>query len=82
MYQKRLTKSSKKIFNRFRSLLSQKSVQEGKVISIREVSRRTSIDATTLSDWQNNKITRYDAKKIAVLCDFFDCTPGDLIVYD
>jgi transcriptional regulator with XRE-family HTH domain len=70
-----------KIRNRFKILLLQKAVQEGEPISLREVARRTGVNVSTWSAWLNNRVTRYDADKLAALCEFFGCTPGDLLEY-
>ncbi len=35
-----------------------------------------------ISAWSTNSINRYDADTIASLCEYFDCSVGDLIVYE
>lgn len=74
-------KLAERIRNKFRILLAEKETRDGKTISYRDVQRETGIDASTLSDWANNAVKRYDADKLAALCEYFGCGVGDLIEY-
>ena len=69
------------IRNRFKVLLLQKAAAEGERISLGQVALATGINISTLSAWLNNRVTRYDADKLAALCDFFRCKPGELLEY-
>ncbi len=70
-----------RIRNRFKILLLQKAASDGEPISLREVARRTGISVNALSAWMNNRVTRFDAEKLAAMCEFLNCTPGDLLEY-
>lgn len=77
----RHAKRAGEIRNRFKALLLQKSAKEGERISLGQVALATHINISTLSGWLNNRVTRYDADKLAALCEFFECKPGDLLEY-
>jgi len=67
--------------NRFKVLLANKELEEGRKITYQEIQSETGIDAGTLSAWANNRVTRYDADKIAALCDYFGISAGELLEY-
>lgn len=48
---------------------------------ITEISKATGISRKTLSAWENNKVTRFDAPVIEALCKYFNANPGDLLKY-
>jgi putative transcriptional regulator len=68
------------ISNKFGVLLAEKEATEKRNIPISEVARATGLMRQTLQSWANNTVTRYDAPVIDSLCNYFNCTPGDLIV--
>jgi len=70
-----------KIRNRFMTLLNEKGARESRRVTYKDVKEATGIDQSTLSDWARNTIRRYDADKIAALCEFFGCGVGDLLEY-
>jgi putative transcriptional regulator len=71
-----------KVYNRFKILLAEKEIQEGRKILYDEINQATGIAASTLSAWATNNVKRYDKATIADLCDFLNCDVGDLIVYE
>ena len=71
-----------KIENRLLVRLAEKGTREGRgIIPLREVGRITGIDASTLSDWSKNAVKKYDADKLALLCEYLQCQISDLLVY-
>jgi DNA-binding Xre family transcriptional regulator len=70
-----------KVKNRFKALLLEKAYKEGSPIALREVARITGVGVSTWSKWYQDQVTYYDGEKIAILCEFFGCTPGDLLEY-
>lgn len=54
------------------------STMKDQGISIRELSRRTGITASTISDW-NTKHTNPSADKIMILCDVLNISPSYLL---
>lgn len=69
------------IQSQFKILLAEKEIDEGRNYSYREIERITGISKTTIGQWINNKARRFDAKTIEAFCRFFDCQPGDLLIY-
>ena len=68
--------------NRLLILLAEKATREGRgVITLREVGRDTGIDVSTLSDWSKNNVKKYDADKVALLCEYLQCSISELLVY-
>jgi len=47
-----------------------------------ELSSKTGLDKNTISNWYNQKVTRFSAETLEVLCEFFDCKVGDILVYE
>ena len=72
---------SGKVYTRFKILLAEKEIKEGRRISYDEIKDATGIATSTLSGWATNSIKRYDADTIAGICDYLDCELGDLLVY-
>ncbi len=70
------------ITNRFWVLLKQKEMEQGKDISLVQVSKMTGVSRTTLQAWRDNQIDRFDNDVLEKLCHYFHCQPGDLIVLD
>lgn len=66
--------------NKLLILLAEKETRESRRISIAEVARESGIDQRTLGKWAKNTIFRYDAAVIDALCNYFNCSPGDLII--
>ena len=49
--------------------------------SIVEVSRRTGLTTSTISNLYNDKVKRLDFDTLEKLCKLFDCQPNDLFEY-
>jgi putative transcriptional regulator len=47
-----------------------------------ELSNKTGLDKNTISNWYNQKVTRFSADTLEVLCEFFDCQVGDILIYE
>lgn len=60
-------------------LLSQKSKQEGRVISLPVVSREAGIDLRTLKKYQAGRVRFYTFKTVDKLCEYFHCGVGDVL---
>ena len=69
------------IQSQFKILLSQKETKEGRKYSYRNIEEITDVSKTTVGLWNNNKVRRFDANTLEAFCKFFDCQPGDLLVY-
>jgi putative transcriptional regulator len=69
------------VTNRLRILVAEKETREGRTITYRDIHEATGIAESTLASYMKNEVGRFDAKTIALLCDFLDCTPGELLDY-
>lgn len=65
--------------NRLQTLMANKGELEKRRVSLSEVSDHTGINRQTLTDWRDNKITRYDGDVIEILCRYFKCDVSDLL---
>lgn len=74
--------AGKKVVNRFKELLAVKERREMRSISQRDVAAATGISRSAIDSYATNTPTRYDAHVILALCEYFDCTPGDLLVIE
>ena len=72
-----------RIKNRFMELLAAKARREGRGrIPISRVVEATELARATIDGYVHNTITRYDAHVIQTLCEYLNCTPGDLIIIE
>jgi len=46
-----------------------------------ELSEKTGLDKNTISNWYNQKVTRFSSETLEVLCNYFGCQVEDLLVY-
>lgn len=60
--------------NNLRLLMAQKH------INITQLSGATGVSRNTIASIYHEKTTRMDIKTITVICNYFECTPNDLIV--
>lgn len=67
--------------NRFKILLAEKEHEAGRRITYEEIENETGVAASTLSSYATNSVTRYDAKTVASLCDYFGVSIGELLEY-
>jgi DNA-binding Xre family transcriptional regulator len=65
----------------FAKLLEEKEKQEGRYIPLAEVAQKSRVTRKTLYSWQNNTVTRFDAKVIDALCDYFGVEMNELLVH-
>lgn len=69
-----------RIANRFRELLAIKGRNEGKNISQREVAEVTGLSKTTVDRIARNETSRYDEHVLLAICNYFDCSVGELLI--
>jgi DNA-binding Xre family transcriptional regulator len=70
---------SAQLRNRFLILLHQKEAHEQRRIAYAEIARSMGSSINIISNWANNKITRFDAPMVVKLCEYFGCEVGDLL---
>ena len=66
---------------RLSEVLADKAFREKRRIEWREVAAATGIHRTTLSRMLNTPGYNATTDNIDTLCDYFDCTIGDLVVH-
>jgi putative transcriptional regulator len=68
------------VLNRYKLLLAEKQLREGRKIGYEEIRRETGISTSTLSAWATNSVRGYRVETIDALCQYFSCEVKDLIV--
>lgn len=69
------------IRNRFKILLAQKELVDGRSYTYDDIRKLTGISPTTLSNYAQGTVTRFDEPTLVALCKFFDCELAELIEY-
>jgi len=69
-----------KIENRFLELLAAKRRRDRHNWTYREIQAKTGITPAALSKMAQQNNTMYDSATIARLCEFLECTVGDLLI--
>lgn len=67
--------------SRFKLLLAEKEMKEGRKIPYREISKQTGVSTQSLSGLATNSTRRFDADVLGALCKYFSCEIGDLLTY-
>ena len=62
------------------ALIAKKVLAEGSAITLKEVSQSTGISENRLVDYRKNRAKAIKLDTINVLCNYFKCEPGDLII--
>jgi putative transcriptional regulator len=68
------------IYNKLKILIAEKEFREGRKLTYRTISKETGISTTTLTKYINQG-GGIDAGTLEKLCEYFNCQPGDLLVY-
>lgn len=68
------------VVTRLKILISEKEFRENRKLTYDVIYSETGIAGSTLVEWANNRVKRYDEKIVAKLCDYFNCDIGDLLV--
>lgn len=69
------------IKNRFKILLAQKEAADDRKYTYDDIRKETGISPTTLSNYAQGTVTRFDEPTLVALCKFFDCELAELIEY-
>jgi putative transcriptional regulator len=70
-----------KVINRVGELLEAKERATGKKMTLEAFALETNLAYATVAKWKKNQVDRFDATTLAVLCEYFHCQPGDILVY-
>lgn len=68
--------------NRFLELLARKARREGRSISRRKCAQETGISLSSVQNWANNTLTRFDSLQIETFCDYLDCRLDELLILE
>lgn len=71
-----------RVRTRIIALMGEKQRQEGRIISATVVAEEVGLSRTTIYNWINDDIRRFDEPTLKKLCDYFNCEVGDLIYLD
>lgn len=66
---------------RLKSLIEQKEIAENRRITYRDIASEADVSTNTLTQMANQKMKQIGLVTINKLCKYFDCTPGDLLIY-
>ncbi|HMN14359.1 MAG TPA: helix-turn-helix transcriptional regulator [Bellilinea sp.] len=69
-----------RVENRFEELLAEKRRRDRKNWSYREIAEVTGISPSTLTRFARQRHEQFDANTLATLCDFLDCSIGELLI--
>ena len=68
------------IYNKLKIKIAEKEFAENRKLTYRTISKETGISTTTLTKYINQG-GGIDPGTLEKLCEYFDCQPGDLLVY-
>lgn len=63
-------------------LIANKGAAIGRPITLKEVSKATDISENRLVSYRKNRASAIKLETIAALCEYFNCTPGDLLILE
>lgn len=69
------------VFCRIKELIAEKERAEGRSITYRTITAETGLSSTTIVKLASfSGINRIDSSTIEILCDYFGCSVGDLLI--
>jgi len=68
--------------NRVIKLMSEKQIRENRLINASTVSRETGLSRPTISSWVKDDMKGFDKETIVILCKYFECDIGELLVLE
>ena len=68
------------LYNKLKIKIAEKEFQEGRKLTYRTISKETGISTTTLTKYIKEG-GGIDPRTLEKLCEYFNCQPGDLLVY-
>ena len=70
----------KVITSQFRNLINRKARAEGTIIRLRELAKQLGVSYYTLNELAHDRLEYYPRDTIAKVCEYLDCTVGQLLV--
>lgn len=71
-----------KITSRFKVLLAEKELRDGRKYTMREIATATGVSIYAISGFANNTLREIPVEALAEVCRFLNCTTGDLLEYN
>lgn len=69
------------IHNKLKVLIYEKEIRDSRKLSYRIIAQEADIPLSVLTDYTSQKAKRFDSTTLEKLCKYFECQPGDLLVY-
>lgn len=66
----------------FLEMVQKKERELGRRISYAEIAEATGMTRAAVSKWASGEIVSYRKDMLNAFCEYFDCQPGDLLVYE
>lgn len=70
-----------KVRNRFRVLLAQKEMRDGRNYTYDDIAAATGLSKTTITAYVNGRVSRFDESTLIAVCTWLDCSLAELIEY-
>lgn len=77
-----MTENETMIVNRLKVLIAEKELKEGRKLTYRTIAQETGIATSTLTAYATQKVNRFDAPTLEAICKYFNCQPGDVLIWD
>lgn len=73
-----------KVKNRFRELISERYgvADPARLPTLRKMGSDIGIAPSTVMAWLDDEVTRFDMESLVLICNFLDCSIGQLLVYN
>lgn len=68
--------------SRLRILVSEKELRDKRSLGIRTIAEETGASVSTVQRLMNNTMRRVPLDDLARLCRYFQCSTGDILVFD
>jgi putative transcriptional regulator len=66
---------------RLKSLIEEKEITENRKITYRDIAAEAGVSTNTLTQMANQSMAQIGLVTINKLCKYFNCQPGDLLIY-
>lgn len=70
------------VYYNIKGLIAQKEIKDKRRITYRDISAEADISTSTLTKMANQTMSQIGIVTIGKLCKYFQCTPGDLFIYN
>ena len=68
--------------NRLRELIQERERKTNRRVKQHDIAEFAEVSDHTIISWIRNEVSRFDAKLISRLCDYFDCELADLLYFE